>query len=157
MSLPCLENAFPMKLPLTGISCEHSQRSPTLGRPPFEIRGHNKPRLCLLPRKGCFDENGETDESAFYPLKQGLCSSYPVKTAKMTKVAGVTRAKAWSTFRAPPPNRKPLGVPSFSVLSLTCNTSQRKHRKYKFLHIIFRNMEYLLEINTEHITREGAR
>ena len=48
----------------------------------------------LCPKEGVFDENGENDELAFYPVKQGLCSSEPVK---MTEMVGVTRAKAWFT------------------------------------------------------------
>ena len=50
-----------------------------------------------LQKKRGFDENGENDESAFYPVKEWLCSSDPVKAMKMTKMAGVTQAKAWFT------------------------------------------------------------
>ena len=44
---------------------------------------------------GRFDENGENDESAFYPLKTGASLHGPPKTTKVTKMAGVTQAKAW--------------------------------------------------------------
>ena len=32
-------------------------------------RVFGKPCLCPLPKRGRFDENGENDEFAFYPLK----------------------------------------------------------------------------------------
>ena len=33
-----------------------------------------KPCLCPLPKRGRFDESGENDEFAFYPLKTGFPS-----------------------------------------------------------------------------------
>ena len=56
-----------------------------------------KPCLCPLPKGGGVDENGENDELALQPVKQGPCCSDPVKTTKATKMARVTRAKAWFT------------------------------------------------------------
>ena len=50
------------------------------------------PCFCPLPKGGRFDENGENDEVAFYPLKTGVSLLRPPKT---TKMAGVTQEKAW--------------------------------------------------------------
>ena len=49
----------------------------------------------LKPKRGRFDENGENDKFAFYPLKTRASLLRPPKTTKMTKMAGVTQAKAW--------------------------------------------------------------
>ena len=55
-------------------------------------RVFGKPCFCSVPNRGCFDENGENDEFAFYPLKtQASLFKHP----KTTKIAGVTQAKAW--------------------------------------------------------------
>ena len=54
-----------------------------------------KPCFCPLPKRGRFDENGENDEFAFYPLKTRVWLLRPPKTTKMTKMAGVTQEKAW--------------------------------------------------------------
>ena len=51
--------------------------------------------FCPLRKRGRFDENGENDEFAFYPLKTRVSLLRPPKTTKMTKMAGVTREKAW--------------------------------------------------------------
>ena len=51
-----------------------------------------KPCLCSLPKRGHFDENGENDKFAFYPLKARASLLRP---SKMTKMAGVTQAQAW--------------------------------------------------------------
>ena len=48
--------------------------------------------FCPLPKRGRFDENGENDGFAFYPLKARASLLRPPKT---TKTAGVTQAKAW--------------------------------------------------------------
>ena len=58
-------------------------------------RVFGRPRFCPLPKKGLFDENGENDEFAFYPLKTRALLLRPPKTTKMTKMAGVTQEKAW--------------------------------------------------------------
>ena len=58
-------------------------------------RVFGKPCFCPLPKRGRFDENGENDEFAFYPLKTRVALLRPPKTTKMTKMAGVTREKAW--------------------------------------------------------------
>ena len=47
--------------------------------------------------EGGFDDNDKNDEFAFHPVKQRLCSLNPVKMTKMTKMAGVTQARAWFT------------------------------------------------------------
>ena len=70
------------------------------GRSVFETRGgtnrvFGKPCFCPLPKRGCFDANGKNDEVAFYPLKTRVWLFRPPKTTKMTKMAGVTQAKAW--------------------------------------------------------------
>ena len=50
-------------------------------------------RVLVSPAKrGEFDENGENDEFAFYPLRTRASLLRPLKT---TKMAGVTQAKAW--------------------------------------------------------------
>ena len=56
-----------------------------------------KPCFCPLPnfKRGRFDENGENDDFAFYPLKTRASLLRPPKTTKMTKMADVTQAKAW--------------------------------------------------------------
>ena len=41
--------------------------------------------LLSRQKKWVFDENGENDESAFEPVKQGLCCSNPVKRRKWRK------------------------------------------------------------------------
>ena len=48
-----------------------------------------------MSTKGRFDENGKNDELAVYPLKTRASLLRPPKTTKMTKMAGVTQAKAW--------------------------------------------------------------
>ena len=58
-------------------------------------RVFGKPCLCPLPKRGHFDENGENDEFAFYPLKTRVWLLKPPKTTKMTKMAGVTQEKTW--------------------------------------------------------------
>ena len=58
-------------------------------------RGFGKLCFCPLPKRGRFDENGENDEFAFYSLKTRASLLRPPKTTKMTKMAGVTQAKAW--------------------------------------------------------------
>ena len=58
-------------------------------------RVFGKPCFCPLPKRGRFDENGENDEFAFYPLKTRFWLLRPPKTTKMTKMAGVTQEKAW--------------------------------------------------------------
>ena len=58
-------------------------------------RVFGKPCFCPLPKRGRFDENGENDEFAFYPLKTRVWLLRPPKTTKMTKMAGVTQEKAW--------------------------------------------------------------
>ena len=55
-------------------------------------RVFGKPCFCPLPKRGHFDENGENDEFAFYPLKTRVWLLRPPKT---TKMAGVTQEKAW--------------------------------------------------------------
>ena len=66
--------------------------------PPLSRGGTNcvfgKPCFCPLPTRGRFDENGENDEFAFYPLKTRVLLLGPLKTTKMTKMAGATQAKA---------------------------------------------------------------
>ena len=54
-----------------------------------------KPCFCPLPKRGRFDENSENDEFAFYPLKTRVSLFRTSKTTIMTKMAGVTQAKAW--------------------------------------------------------------
>ena len=54
-----------------------------------------RPLFVPLPKRGCFDENGENDEFAFYPLKTRASLLRPPKTTKMTHMAVVTQAKAW--------------------------------------------------------------
>ena len=49
-------------------------------------------RICVPCQKGAFDEDGENDEFAFYPLKRGASL---LRHPKTTKMAGVTQAKAW--------------------------------------------------------------
>ena len=49
----------------------------------------------VLPKRGRFDENGENDEFAFYPMKTRASLLRPPKATKMTKMAGVTQEKAW--------------------------------------------------------------
>ena len=61
-------------------------------------RVFGKPCLCPCQNRGRFDENGENDEFAFYPLKTRASLLRPPKTPKMTKMAGVTQAKAWGLF-----------------------------------------------------------
>ena len=51
--------------------------------------------MCPLPKRGCFDENGENDEFAFYPPRTMVSLLRRPKTTKITKMAGVTQAKAW--------------------------------------------------------------
>ena len=63
-------------------------------------RVFGKPCFCPLPERGRFDENGENDEFAFYPPKTRVLLVRPPTTTKMTKMAGVTQAKAW--FRKRP-------------------------------------------------------
>ena len=46
-------------------------------------------------KRARFDENGENDEFAFYPLKTMVSLLRPPQTTKMTKMAGVTQEKAW--------------------------------------------------------------
>ena len=58
-------------------------------------RVFGKPCLCPVSKRGRFDESGENDECAFYPLKTRASLLRPPKTTKMTKMAGVTQAKAW--------------------------------------------------------------
>ena len=58
-------------------------------------RVFGKPCFCPLPKRGHFDENGENDEFAFYPVKTRVWLLRPPKTTKMTKMAGVTQEKAW--------------------------------------------------------------
>ena len=58
-------------------------------------RVFGKPCFCPLQKRGRFDENGENDESAFYPLKTRASLLGPPKTTKMTQMPGVTQAKAW--------------------------------------------------------------
>ena len=47
------------------------------------------------PKRARFDENGENDEFAFYPLKTMVSLLRRPQTTKMTKMAGVTQEKAW--------------------------------------------------------------
>ena len=47
-------------------------------------RAFGKPCFCPLPKMGRFDENGEDDEFAFYPLKRRASLLRPPKTTKMT-------------------------------------------------------------------------
>ena len=81
--------------------------------PPVEISGEKKKLFFPIPivgvaqtvflvnrvfvpcQKGHFDENGENDEFAVYPLKTRVWLLRPPKTTKMTKMAGVTQEKAW--------------------------------------------------------------
>ena len=58
-------------------------------------RVFGKPCFCPLPKRGRFDENGENDEFAFYPLKKRVSLLRPPQTTKMTKMADVTQEKAW--------------------------------------------------------------
>ena len=44
-----------------------------------------KPCFCPLPKRARFDENGENDEFAFYPLKTRASLLRPPKTTKVTK------------------------------------------------------------------------
>ena len=67
----------------------------------------SKPCFCPVPKRGCFDENGENDEFAFYPLKTRASLFRPPKTTKMAKMVGVTQAKA--SFR----KKKGLFFPEF--------------------------------------------
>ena len=54
-----------------------------------------------VPKRGRFDETAKTTNCiAFYPLKTRVSLLRPPKTTKMTKMAGVTQAKAW--FRKNP-------------------------------------------------------
>ena len=57
--------------------------------------GFGKPYFCPLPKRGRFDENGANDEFTFYPLKTRASLLRPLKTTKMTQMAGVTQEKAW--------------------------------------------------------------
>ena len=53
-------------------------------------------RVFVPCQKGpVFDEDGENDEFAFYPLKTMVSLLRPSPTTKMTKMAGVTQEKAW--------------------------------------------------------------
>ena len=52
-------------------------------------------RVFVPCQKRLFDENGENDELAFYPLKRRASLIRPPKTTKMTKMACLTQAKAW--------------------------------------------------------------
>ena len=64
----------------------HANVAPTLQR---------SAPLKVPEKRGHFAENGENDEFAFYPLKTRVSLLKPRKTTKMTKMAGVTQAKAW--------------------------------------------------------------
>ena len=67
-------------------------------RPLLDFAGSvtRQTHTCRYPAKrGRFDENCENDEFAFYPLKTRASLLRPLKTTKMTKMAGVTQAKAW--------------------------------------------------------------
>ena len=73
---------------------------PDLPQMRFLFRGgtnrvFGKPCFCPLPKRARFDENGENDEFAFYPLKTMASLFRPPQTTKMTKMAGVTQEKAW--------------------------------------------------------------
>ena len=59
---------------------------------PFSDLPLRKCPICPLPKRGRFDENGENDEFAFYPLKTRVSL---LRTTKMTKMADVTQEKAW--------------------------------------------------------------
>ena len=48
-------------------------------------RVFGKPCSCPLPKTGRFDENGENDEFAFYPLRTRVSLLRPLKATKMTK------------------------------------------------------------------------
>ena len=55
-----------------------------------------KPCFCSVPKRGRFDENGENDKFAFCSVQKTRASLLrPLKTTKMTKMVGVTEAKAW--------------------------------------------------------------
>ena len=85
------ENPFPRTLP-RAFSEPFSERCVAvrpLRRAPYRIRlkfrgGANrvfgKPCSCPPPKKGRFDENGENDEFAFYPLKRRASLLRPPKT-----------------------------------------------------------------------------
>ena len=53
-----------------------------------------KPCFCPVPERGSWDENGDNDGFAFYPLKTSASLLRPPKMKKMTKI---TQAKAWFT------------------------------------------------------------
>ena len=48
-------------------------------------RVFGKPCFCALPKRGRFDENGESDEFAYYPLKTKASLLRPPKTTKIKK------------------------------------------------------------------------
>ena len=99
-SIPDLQNPPTKNRGLVGGSLENfnldwkfqSRRAIFRGR---TNRVFGKPCFCPLPKRGHFDENGENDEFAFYPLKTRVWLLRPPKTTKMTKMAGVTQEKAW--------------------------------------------------------------
>ena len=96
-------------------------------------RVFGKPCFCPLPKRGHFDENGENDEFAFYPLKTRVWLLRFPKTMKMTKMAGVTQEKAWfrkgrvcsslikgggkEHLRVQPADHSPLGMSTQPPLS----------------------------------------
>ena len=63
--------------------------------PDLPFLTYGEPCLCPLPEfVGRFDENGENDEFAFYPLKTRASLLRPPKMMQMKKMAGATQAKA---------------------------------------------------------------
>ena len=51
-------------------------------------RVFGKPCFCPLPKRGCFDENGKSDEFTFYPLKTRASLLKPPKTTRMIQKTG---------------------------------------------------------------------
>ena len=99
---PFLPQIFPEPLPKNNknLTCKvRPGTSVKTAKMPKSRGGTNgvfgKPCFCPLPKRGRFDENGENDEFAFYPLKTRASLLRPLKTTKMTKMAGVTQEKAW--------------------------------------------------------------
>ena len=93
---PLPSRSFLHPSPLKGISGVLAPSGPGLA---FSWGGTNsvfgKPCFCPLPKRGRFDENGENDEFAFYPLKTRASLLTPPRSTKMTNMAGFTQAKAW--------------------------------------------------------------
>ena len=97
-SIPCghritLQNCFRVNLPVLSFNLTLQKWLPMNRGGTNRVFG--KPCFCPLPKRARFDENGENDEFAFYPLKTMVSLLRPLQTTKMTKMAGVTQEKAW--------------------------------------------------------------